>query len=150
MIRPYLPHDEQNLLTLLKLNTPRFFDPSEAADFADYLENHLEDYFVVEVEGNIVGCGGINYFLEEATARLSWDIVHPDYQGRGIGKTLTQHRINEIEKNSEINTILVRTTQLVYLFYEKMGFAIEKTKEDFWAPGFDLYQMKMPLPRDSH
>lgn len=150
MLRPYLPQDKQNLLTLLKLNTPRFFDPSEAADFADYLEHHREDYFVVELGENIVGCGGINYFPEAAVARLSWDVIHPDCQGQGIGRELVLYRMDRIKKNQAIKTILVRTTQLVYRFYEKMGFALEKIERDFWAPGFDLYQMQMTLSRNSH
>ena len=37
----------------------------------------------------------------------------------------------------------LRTTQLAFQFYEKMGFELDKTKKDFWAKGFDLYQMKM-------
>ncbi len=144
MIRPFHPKDKPQLLELLNLNIPRFFDPSEAADFSAYLKNNVEEYFVVEVGENIVGCGGINYFQQEATARLSWDIIHPDYQGKGIGRELTLYRINEIKKKSAIRTILVRTTQQVYNFYEKMGFALEKTEKDFWAQGFDLYQMKRP------
>jgi len=144
MIRPYHKSDKSQLLALLNLNIPRFFAPSEVADFADYLENHVEQYFVVELEGNIVGCGGINYFPEAATARISWDIIHPHYQGKGMGRALMLHRINEIKKDPAIQTILVRTTQLVYPFYEKLGFVLEKTEKNFWAPGFDLYQMKRP------
>lgn len=149
MIRPYHAQDKQQLLALLSLNTPRFFAPSEAADFADYLNSHVEGYFIVEAAEQIVGCGGINYFPEEATARLSWDIIHPDYQAQGIGRELTFYRIREIKKNPTIKMILVRTTQLVYRFYEKMGFTLEKTEKDFWAPGFDLYQMKMQLTNTS-
>lgn len=145
MIRSYLPCDKPQLLALINLNIPYFFDPSEAADFTGYLENQIETYFVVEKEKKIVGCGGINYFLEEASARISWDIVHPDYQEKGIGRLLTLHRINEIKKNPAIKNIIVRTTQLTYPFYEKMGFNLEKMEKDFWAKGFDLYQMKMLL-----
>jgi ribosomal protein S18 acetylase RimI-like enzyme len=41
--------------------------------------------------------------------------------------------------------IIVRTSQLAYKFYQKVGFELEKTEKDFWAKGFDLYQMKMNL-----
>jgi [ribosomal protein S18]-alanine N-acetyltransferase len=144
MIRAYHPSDKNQLLALLNLNIPRFFDPAEAADFAEYLENHREDYFVVVQDGVLVGCGGINYFLHESTARLSWDIIHPGYQGKGIGRELTLHRINAIRNKPAIKTIMVRTTQWVYPFYEKMGFELEKTEKDFWAQGLDLYLMKRP------
>jgi len=145
MIRKYSGEDKNRLLNLLRLNTPQYFALSEEADFINYLGHHLEDYFVVEHKGEIIGSGGINYFIHNHEARLSWDIIHPDFQGSGIGKALTQHRINLLQNNPAVNVIYVRTTQLVYQFYQKMGFVLEKTEKDFWAPGFDLYQMKMSL-----
>lgn len=147
MLRPCQPSDKPPLLALMNLNTPRYFAASEATDFADYLEYRVEAYFVVEEAQSIVGGGGINYFPEEATARMSWDMIHPDYQGKGIGRSLILHRIDEIKKNPSIRAIAVRTTQLTYRFYEKMGFELERTEQDFWARGYDLYQMKMPLVR---
>ncbi|KAA9338824.1 GNAT family N-acetyltransferase [Adhaeribacter soli] len=146
MIRPYIPEDKPALLAILKQNTPRYFHPSEANDYEAYLEKHREDYFVAEENGKVVGAGGINYFPAEKLARLSWDIIDPDYQGKGIGKELTRFRINVIKSNSAINQIVVRTTQLTYRFYEKMGFRLERTEKDFWAEGFDLYQMHLNLP----
>jgi ribosomal protein S18 acetylase RimI-like enzyme len=37
---------------------------------------------------------------------------------------------------------MVRTSQHAWRFFEKMGFELQKTEKNFWAPGFDLYQMK--------
>ena len=145
MIRPYQPKDNKQLIDLLRSNSPQYFAPSEESDFMEYLGNEAKHYFVVEENGGIIGCGGINYFADQAIARISWDIIHPDFQGKGIGKELTLFRINEIKKNAAIKTIVVRTTQLSFEFYQKMGFELEKKEKDFWAKGFDLYQMKMGL-----
>lgn len=144
-IRRYTIADKKELISLLRLNIPRYFAVSEEADFAAYLENHAEHYFVVEEAGKIIGSGGINYFLESNSARISWDIIHPEFQGKGVGKALTLYRIKEINNNPAVNLIIVRTTQLVFEFYQKMGFELEKTEKDYWEKGFDLYQMKMTL-----
>lgn len=145
MIRNYTPSDKNQLLEILRLNTPQYFDPSEEAGFIDYLDNELEDYFVVEMEGVIAGCGGINYEDDYKKAIISWDIIHPNYQGKGIGKKLTQHRINKVKENSKTELIIVRTSQLTDKFYQKMGFELEKVVKDYWAKGFDLYQMKIEI-----
>ena len=145
MIRPYSPEDKTQLLHLLKLNSPQYFDPSEEADYIHYLDHELEDYFVVEEAGQIIGCGGINYFQDEKTARISWDMLHPDFQGKGIGSRLLQHRIDHIRKNPDYHHIVVRTSQMAFKFYEKGGFRLETVQQDFWAPGFDLYQMRIDL-----
>jgi ribosomal-protein-alanine N-acetyltransferase len=145
MIRAYTSKDKEQLLELLRLNTPQYFDAAEESDFAEYLENRVESYFVVEDKGKIIGSGGINYLDNKAEARISWDMVHPDYQGKGIGKRLTLFRIEEIKKFKSVRLIKVRTTQLVFRFYEKLGFSLEKTEKDFWAKGFDLYQLIIPL-----
>ncbi|PTX22732.1 N-acetylglutamate synthase-like GNAT family acetyltransferase [Pontibacter mucosus] len=147
MIRPYTPADKAQLLYLLRLNIPTYFAPEEESDFAGYLEKEVEDYFVVEEAGELLGAGGVNYFPEEGVARISWDVIHPNHQGKGIGSRLLQHRINILKAKPGINTVIVRTTQLVYRFYEKQGFALEKTEKDFWAKGFDLYQLRLPLTK---
>ncbi|TPE45275.1 GNAT family N-acetyltransferase [Pontibacter mangrovi] len=147
MIRPYSPADKPKLLALLRLNTPTYFAEAEGADFAEYLDTRREEYFVVEENGELIGGGGINYFPEEGVARISWDVIHPAHQGKGIGRQLLQHRIRVVQSKPGMHTLIVRTTQLVYRFYEKGGFALEKTEKDFWAPGFDLYQMRMPLAK---
>lgn len=145
MIRLYKPEDKTELIDLVRINTPHFFDPSEEIDFNNYLDNQLEDYYVVEQENKIVGCGGINYENEFKTAVISWDIIHPDLQGKGIGKQLLLHRINKIKRNKFVSQIKVRTAQFTYKFYEKSGFILHRIEKDYWAPGFDLYYMTIDL-----
>ena len=86
MIRNYTKKDKSTLIELLRQNTPEYFDPSEEIEFINYLDHELEDYFVYELDFKIIGAGGINYFLEEKSARISWDMVDSKSQGKGIGK----------------------------------------------------------------
>jgi [ribosomal protein S18]-alanine N-acetyltransferase len=147
MIRAYNNNDKAKVIELLRLNTPEFFAPLEESDLIGYLENHAEYYFVLEDAQSVVGAGGINYGFDNGkTARISWDIIHPHKQGNGYGTLLTNFRIAEIKKNPAIEKIEVRTTQLVYKFYEKLGFQLEKIETDYWSKGFDLYLMKITLP----
>ncbi|WP_027127254.1 GNAT family N-acetyltransferase [Gelidibacter mesophilus] len=143
MIRKYSNLDKPKIIELLRKNTPEYFDSSEEKDFENYLDNEVEDYFVCEINSEIIGAGGINYFTEQKLARISWDMIDPNSQGNGIGKKLTQYRISHINENPNIETIIVRTTQLVYKFYEKLGFKLERVEKDYWAKNFDLYLMKM-------
>ena len=140
-IRKYKETDKEAIVHLLKLNTPEFFDPTEEEDLRKYLMEEVEEYFVVEEDNEIIGAGGINYFPQERTARLSWDFVHPYSQGEGIGKKLSEHRIQILKQRKDVDFIVVRTTQLTYGFYEKMGFKLKKVEKDFWALDLDLYYM---------
>ncbi|PRY13237.1 N-acetylglutamate synthase-like GNAT family acetyltransferase [Pontibacter ummariensis] len=150
MIRAYSSNDKGKLVELLRLNTPEFFHPDEEKDFIEYLEQEAENYFVVEDAGMLVGAGGFNGGFDNGrTVRISWDIIHPDYQGKGIGKKLTRYRIDQIREDPAVKKIVVRTTQLVYGFYQKIGFELEKVEKDYWAEGFDLYQMKLDLNKAS-
>ncbi len=144
-IRPYKPSDRDALFELLRLNTPTYFAPEEETDLVLYLQKHLEDYFVAELNGQMVGAGGLNYFDGYTWARLSWDLVHPNFQGQGIGRELTLHRLAKLRSLPSMQRVQVRTSQLVYPFYQKMGFVLELTQQDFWAPGIDLYQLNMQL-----
>ena len=143
MIRKYSHQDKTEVIELLRLNTPEYFDSSEEKDLVNYLNKEIEDYYVVVENSKIVGAGGINYFLSEKTARISWDMIKPNSQGKGIGMQLIKHRIDRIKQNNSIENIIVRTSQHAYRFYEKTGFKLEKIEKDYWAKGFDLYIMSM-------
>ncbi len=142
-IRSFNPSDVPQLLELLRLNTPKFFSENEKADFVHYLNNEVEYYFVATKNDQIVGCGGFNFWDEGTMVRISWDILHPDFQGQGIGKSLLKYRLNEITKFDKVEKVVVRTSQLVYKFYEKQGFILQKITKDYWDLGFDLYEMEL-------
>lgn len=144
-IRNYNPADREKIITLLRLNTPQFFSPIEEADLADYLDHHAEHYYVVEIESIIVGCGGINLTDDGFTARISWDIIHPDSQGQGIGSAITKFRIEKIKEMEGIQVIAVRTSQMAYQYYAKFGFELKEIVKDYWADGFDLYDMAFTI-----
>lgn len=141
-IRAYTPADKENVMALLRLNTPAYFSPDEEKDLDEYLEHRIDYYYVVEANGAIVGCGGIN-LPEEKLAVLSWDLFHPQSHGKGFGSLLTRFRIERIKEMKDISMIRVRTTQLVYPFYQKFGFGLKEVVKDYWAEGFDLYRMEM-------
>jgi len=145
MIRRFINKDKREVIELIKHHIPEYFDKSEEHDFKNYLENEIQDYFVFEDNLKIIGCGGINYFTKERIARISWDIIHPDFQGKGIGKKLLLYRIKHIKETGAADYIVVRTTQLVYKFYQTIGFKLEKIEKDYWAKGYDLYQLKMAI-----
>lgn len=143
MIRVYSTDDLNGVLELVRLNTPKYFHPSEIDDFKTYLETEVEDYFVVEVDEQIIGAGGLNYFPNRREACISWGVIHPDYQKKGIGTLLTKHRTEIARKNEEVDTLIVRTSQLTFTFYEKMGFQLIRTEKDFWEKGYDLHELSM-------
>ena len=145
LIRPYSKKDQVLVLQILQLNTPLFFAPNEYEDFKSYLETSIEDYYILELNQQIIGAGGINYQVQEQTATISWDLLHPDFQRQGFGSHLLQHRLRVIKENDEIKQVIVRTSQIAYPFYQKHGFSLEYAKVNYWAPGYDLYYMSQEL-----
>jgi len=141
-IRDYKRQDKNAVLDLLRLNTPHYFAVEEEKDLVYFLENEIEYYFVLECNEKIAGCGGFNFSGDHTTGKISWDIFHPDYQGRSFGSKLLHYRIEKLKEFTELESITVRTTQLVYKFYEKNGFELLEIAENYWAPGFHLYKMR--------
>ncbi len=142
-IRPCEKSDFAAVINLFRLNTPNFFSQEEEEDLIYFLENEREQYYVVSINKEIVGCGGYNLSEDKSTGIICWDIVHPNFYGKSIGKNLLNYRINQIKNVKSIRKITVRTSQLVYPFYEKQGFVIVEIVEDYWSKGFDLYRMKL-------
>ena len=140
MIRLYQPADREALLELFRLNTPVYFHPQEQADLEQFLTEESQHYYVLEEDGKILASGG--YAIEDNEGWLTWYIVHPDQQGKGLGAQLVNNALERMSKQ-KLDKLVVRTSQLVYKFYEKFGYRLVSTQDDYWAPGLHLYHMEM-------
>ncbi|WP_256014145.1 GNAT family N-acetyltransferase [Desertivirga xinjiangensis] len=142
IIRAYTYQDKERVLDLLRFNTPQFFSPNEEGDLLYYLENEIEYYYVIELDRQVIGSGGFNFSGDYSKGKISWDLLHPDFQKRSFGSTLLKYRIKKLKEFSSVREITVRTSQQAYKFYEKHGFQLQGIIKDYWAIGFDLYNMK--------
>jgi ribosomal protein S18 acetylase RimI-like enzyme len=140
-IRRYVKADFPSVVDLLRLNTPEYFSPTEEVDLNNYLLYEVEFFYVSVLENRIVGCGGINLSADRKKARISWDIIHPEFQRKGIGGQLLKHRMKVISSMQEVKEVEVRTSQLAWRFYERNGFVLQEVLRDYWAKGYDLYRM---------
>jgi|SRR5690554_1869904 len=141
-IRTYTQADKAGLVGLLKLNIPHYFAESQIEEFKNYLDNQVEEYFIIEKFDKLIGAGGINFNHYNQEGRISWDLINPNFQGKGAGKKLLDYRLNRLKSMDNIEKITVRTTQMAYKFYEKNGFQLQNIMKNHWAKGFDLYRMK--------
>ena len=144
-IRKYKADDKEQLVEIFKRNVPQYFAESEIEDFQIYLAEKIQDYYVVILAGKVIASGGINYDKERQLAKISWDIVDTPHHLTGIGTQLLKHRLTIIANKKDIKSVIVRTSQHAFGFYEKKGFKLLERHKDYWAPGFDMYKMTLTL-----
>lgn len=145
-IREYEPKDKHDVIDLIRLSTPDYFAAHEEKDFNRFLETERELFYVLLMDGKIAGCGGINFADNRTTGIISWDIIHPAHRGKSLGTILMNHRMEQFRYMGGIQKITVRTSQVAYRFYEKQGFELLEIVKDYWAEGFDLYNMDYKWP----
>jgi len=139
-IEEYNDKDREELLKIFRLNVPDYFAAEEEQDLIMFLDNYADNFYVCKNDGVISGYGGHN--MKDDLGILSWYIVHPGYQKKGIGRLLVDYNIAELKRKG-YKRIRVRTSQFTDKFYEKFGFALMRIEKDFWAKGIDLYEMEM-------
>ncbi|MCH9813794.1 MAG: GNAT family N-acetyltransferase [Epsilonproteobacteria bacterium] len=92
------------------------------------------DIFVAKVEGKIVAMVNLLYTLSTAlggkVALLEDMIVHPAYQGRGIGSTLIDETMREAQKAGcqRITLLSDDDNHSAHRFYQKSGFSPSSMK----------------------
>ncbi|SEL71789.1 Acetyltransferase (GNAT) domain-containing protein [Aquimarina amphilecti] len=149
MIRPYKLKDKKELIDVFKQNIPTYFDLKEVKDFQDYLQKYSASYYTIFYKKKIVG--GVGCYLEgkNRIGRITWIFFHPKYTGLGLGKKAIEHSLSILKLSSELEKVVVTTSQLAYKFFEKFGFVLEKIEKDYWGLGLDLYLMELSFNNNS-
>lgn len=102
------------------------------------LEMEIEQFYVMEHDGRVIGCAALYPFAEEKTAEFACLAIHPAYRGGGRGDRLF-HYCEAQAKELGFKTIFCLTTRTEHWFLER-GF-IEKTVTDLPAEKQKIYNL---------
>ena len=87
-------------------------------------------FYVAEEEGKIVGCGAIGpYWGKENESSLFSIFVHPDEQGKGIGRKIIQ-TLEKDEFALRAKRIEIPASATAVHFYQKMGYTFKNGCEE--------------------
>jgi hypothetical protein len=139
--RSYRPSDLDAVVAIFRSNIPKYFGPAEEPGLRDFLGEYPSDYYVMLLAGEIVGSGGIA-LNENQTVSLCWGMVRADHLGNGLGRELTEFRIQKaLEKFGDL-PLVIETSQLTEGFYERYGFATWEHTPGGYGPGIDICKMR--------
>ncbi|MCC7125547.1 MAG: GNAT family N-acetyltransferase [Acidobacteria bacterium] len=145
ILRAYEASDQAGCVAVFRSNTPEFFAASEEAEFAHFLDNRPGPYFVFELDGRIVACGGYATGPLAGQAALCWGMVARDRQREGFGGALTDFRLDVLAVDPAVQYVTIETSQHTAAFFERFGFATESVAKDGFSPGIDRVKMKMEI-----
>jgi len=84
----------------------------------------LENFFVADDHGQIVGCAALEVYSQKL-AELRSLVVSPEYRGRGIGKRLVDAILDEARREQILEVMAITASED---FFRSCGF-------DFTLPG---------------
>ena len=116
-IRNYSRSDAEACLRLFHSNQPT----AGQNTFEEFLQSPPGSYYVMENEGELLGCGGFCHSSEPGFARLTWTLIRHDLHRNGLGKFLLFFRLREIAKLPGISMVELETTPQTAGFFEKAG-----------------------------
>ncbi len=142
-IRHYHASDEYRCLEIFDSNLPKYFAKEERPLFREALTGITEaaPYFVLEVEDEVVACGGVFANHEKRVAGLSWGMVHSNHHLKGIGSALAKFRLNWLDEHYMNYQHIINTAQFTEAFYARFGFETKEVIPDGWGPGLHKYVM---------
>ena len=91
----------------------------------------LEDYIVMEIDGNVVGVGALHCYLDDHAAELACIYVKNDHEGQGYGRALIQF-LEDKAKLMGVKRLFVLSTQTAEYFAGK--FSYQESEDLFQMP----------------
>ena len=114
---------ESDLDSIMEIETKTFSPPwSREAFLLEITKNILAKYIVAEINGNVVGYGGIWLIIDEG--HITNIAVDEKYRGLGVGNRILEGLIQLcIDRNIKAITLEVRkSNEIAKSLYKKYGF----------------------------
>jgi len=141
VFRKFKADDLGALIKVFHSNVPAYFLPYEWEEFKGFLtKEEADDYYVALLNITVVGAGGIA--KNNQSVSMCWGMIDSGYHHMGFGTQLLVFRMALAKKKFPNVDLELKTTQHTYRFFEKLGFELIDTQENFWGPALHLYLMK--------
>lgn len=142
-LRPYRPSDLDAVIKVFRSNIPKYFGADEEPVLRQFLvDSRASNYFVCELDGEVVGAGGIA-LNDDDTVSLCWGMIRSDLLGHGLGKQLTEFRVGLAREKHPALPLVISTSQHTQGFYERFGFRLTHHEPDGFGPGIDICKMRL-------
>lgn len=125
---------EEHIDDVLEIEKISFTTPWSKDSFVvEITQNMLAKYVVAEVDGKIVGYGGIWLIIDEG--HITNIAVHKDYRGLGVSKKIIEGLINVCsQRNIRAMTLEVRkTNEVAKNLYKQYGFKEYGIRPKYYA-----------------
>jgi ribosomal protein S18 acetylase RimI-like enzyme len=143
--RPFEAEDVEACLRLFDSNVPDFFRTHERDEFEAFLRSLPGPYQVLEANAEVVGCGGHALREDGQVVNLCWGMIRRDLHGRGLGRALTEARLEQATREEHVRAVALSTSQHTVRFYEKFGFKTTDVRPDGFGAGIDRCDMRLDL-----
>ena len=137
VIRDYTPADYEACKAAYESNVPQPFSEEYLQDCLTFLGEGTSYHLVLEHEGRVVGCGGMELRGEGPYAHLLHGCIHRDFTGHGFGSTLLAARLSLIEHEDQTFAIKLETGTDSAPFFAKAGFRVHQVRVDGCGRGRD-------------
>lgn len=144
-LREYTPEDLPACLAIYHSNESEFHPAGHVASFTSFLERGTSYMLVLEHEGLIVGCGGLELRGETPTAALVYGLIHRDHHHRGFGTTLLAARLSLLEPEGQPVHVVLTASPTVASFFAQFGFELQRVAPDFYGPGLHGGHLTLPV-----
>lgn len=140
--RSWRAEDREACLSIFDANCPTYFAPNERSEFASFLDAAPDGYEVCELQGRIVGAGGL--IRRDSGVSLNWIMLDPEAQGCGIGAAIME-RVVSLARASGCTSISIAASHKSAAFFERFGAVATERTVDGWGPGMDRVDMLLAI-----
>jgi amino-acid N-acetyltransferase len=133
-VRKAMRKDIRHMMALIK---PTIQEEQLVKRTRGTIDKHIGEYYVFEIDNNIVGLIALHAYPEQKMAELASLAVSPAHEHRGIGSRLALF-VENIAREQGAEKIFCLSTQAFTFFQHKLGY-IEGTPEDLPDARRDKY-----------
>lgn len=115
-----------------QLSRESFSEPWALSAIEKEMTNPVASYFVAEVEGEVIGFGGMWHVLDEG--EIINIAVHKAYHRQGIGKLILNQLISEARRRKlvVIHLEVRASNEAAKVLYHKQGFNCTATRKAYY------------------
>jgi amino-acid N-acetyltransferase len=92
------------------------------------IQSRLEDFHVMAIDDNVVGCVALHDYPEDATAEVACLYVKQQHEGRGYGIELVHH-VEKIAHQMGIPRVFALSNRAADFFIHKLGYSAATVEE---------------------